>query len=62
MSAIALREEQGKAPIAEFRSQSLPLYLSEGTVEAEDRDRDVGFFGGLHSGNEDMDCTDATSW
>lgn len=50
MSAIALREEQGKAPIAEFRSQSLPLYLSEGTVEAEDRDRDVGFLEGCTVG------------
>lgn len=62
MSAIVLREEQGKALTAEFCSQSLPLYLSEGTVEAEDRDRDVGLFGGLHGGNEDMDCTDTTSW
>lgn len=59
MIATVLREEQGKALIAEFCSQSLSLYLPEGTVEAEDRDRDVGCFGGLHSGDEDMDCINA---
>lgn len=60
MSDTVLREEQEKALIAEFCSQCLPLYLSEGTMEAEDRD--VGCVGELHSGDEDMDCINATSW
>lgn len=61
MSATVLREEQRKALIAQFCSQSFSPHLSEDTVEAEDRDRDVGCFGGLYSGDEDMHCINATS-
>lgn len=45
----------------QFCSQSLLLYLSEGTMEAEHRDRDVGCVGELHSGDEDTDCINAAS-
>lgn len=45
MSGTVLREEQGKALIAEFCSQSLPLYPSEGTVEAEDRETETEMWG-----------------
>lgn len=62
MSATVLREEQRKALIAQFCSQSFSLHLSEGTVEVEDRDRDVGLCNcGVHSREEDMYCINATS-
>lgn len=65
VSATVLREEQGEALLAQFCRQSLPLYLSESPANSEiDLKQSwlCGFFGGVCSGNKDMDYTDATNW